>query len=136
MTDVDTSMDELPLEHVVRVAASATLREVAGLMEDAGVSCVLVGVRPLAVVTEHDLAGALAAGLSAVSPVSQVATRSPVYATGRTTVLEATALMIDRGIRHLVVVDELGEPRGVLPLLTATRCLLDASVPLRLWSWR
>ena len=132
MTDVDTLIVTLPLDKPVRVAGSATLREVAALMEDAHTSCVLVGANG-AVVTEHDLAGALAAGLGPDSPVEQVATKVPVWATPSTTLLDALAMMVEHGVRHLLVLGAHLEPYGVLSLSTATDSFLNVTTPLELW---
>jgi len=101
---------------------------VAGVMEDTGLSCLLVGSGPPRVVTEHDLAGAVAEGLPGDTPVAQLATREPVWATTSTTVRDAVGLMTGNGIRHLVVLGPSGEVAGVISLLDATRCLLDAGV--------
>jgi len=132
MTDVDTTIGTLPLDAPLRVAVGATLREVAGLMEDTRTSCVLVGANR-GLVTEHDLAGALAAGLGADAPVEQVTTKAPVWATTSTTLLDAITMMVDNGIRHLLVLTAQGEPKGVLSLAVATELLLDLTTPLEMW---
>jgi len=132
MPDVDTMIDALPLEQALHVARGATLREVAGLMQDAKVSCVLVGEHH-GLVTEHDLAGALAAGLGPDSAVGQVTTSTPVWATTSTTLLDAIIMMVEHRIRHLVVLSAQGEPLGVLSLATATELLLDVTTPLQMW---
>ena len=119
------ALGDLDLRPPLRVARDATLRAVAGAMEDAGVSCVLVGTSPPWVVTEHDLAGALAAGMPADAPVEQVATRTPVWATPTSTLLDALGMMVKHGIRHLLVISAAGEPEGILGLPEATRLLLE-----------
>jgi CBS domain-containing protein len=103
MTDVDTMIGEISLDKPIRVPGGATLREMAGTMEDAHTTCALVGVSPPRLVTDHDLAGAVAAGLGADAPVEQVATKSPVWATTSTTLRDAVAMMVNHGIRHLLV---------------------------------
>ncbi len=120
-------LSELELQAAVQLAPSSTLREVAGAMEDAHVSCVLLATSPPWIVTEHDLAGALAAGMTAESSVSQVATKAPVWATTSTTLEEAVSMMIDHGIRHLVVITPDGKPKGVLSINEAIRMLLQQS---------
>jgi CBS domain-containing protein len=132
VTDVDSLIDALPLDRPLRVAGSATLREVAGMMDDADASCVLVGANR-GLVTEHDLAGALAAGLSPDSAVEQVATKAPVWATTATTLLDAVTMMVEHGIRHLLVLSPQGEACGVLSLSTAMRVFLDVTTPLQAW---
>ena len=131
MTDVDSMIGEVPLDKPLRVSGSASLREVAGTMEDAHTSCVLVGANPPRIVTDHDLAGALAAGLGAQASVEQIATKAPVWATTSTTVRDAASMMINHGIRHLLVLTPRGEAQGMLTLATATRLLLDATSPLQ-----
>ena len=119
------ALGDLDLQPPLRVARDATLRAVAGAMEDAGISCVLVGTSPPWVVTEHDLAGALAAGMQADATVDQVATRTPVWATPTSTLLDALGMMVTHGIRHLLVISAAGEPEGILGLPEATRLLLE-----------
>ena len=119
------AIGDLDLQPPLRVARDATLRAVAGAMEDAGISCVLVGTSPPWVVTEHDLAGALAAGMPADATVDQVATRTPVWATPTSTLLDALGMMVTHGIRHLLVISAAGEPEGILGLPEATRLLLE-----------
>lgn len=121
------TLDELPLRHPVRVPSSATVREVAGTMEDLHVSCVLVGTAPTSLVTEYDLAGALAAGLDANAAVNQVATRDPLWASTGTTLVDAVGMMTGAGVRHLLVLSPDGTERGVLSLTEATRALLGAA---------
>ena len=118
-------LGDLELSPPLRVPRSATLREVAGAMEDAGISCVLVGTGQSWIVTEHDLAGALAAGMRSDSPVDQVATRTPVWATTSSTLVDSLGMMVGHGIRHLLVISPDGEPVGVLALGDATRLLLE-----------
>jgi CBS domain-containing protein len=132
VTEVDMTIDALPLAQPLRVAQSTTLREVASIMEDMRLSCVLVGPgRHL--VTEHDLAGGLAAGLMADSSVDQVATRMPIWATSSSTLLDAIEMMVKHGIRHLLVLAADGTALGVLSLSTATEALLNVTTPLDTW---
>lgn len=117
------TLSAMALEAPARLPASASLREVAALMEDRKLSCVLVGPG-ISVVTEHDLAGALAAGLHPSAPVGQVSTNEAVRVTADTTLHEAVGTMGACGIRHLVVLSPGGEVQGVLSLAQATRVLL------------
>jgi len=131
MAATEQRIGEVELDPPLRLPAEATLRAAAGVMEDAGLSCVLVGTGPPRVVTDHDLASAVAAGLPPDAPVTQVATREPVWATTSTTVRDAIGLMTGNGIRHLVVLSPSGEVVGILSLLEATQLLLDAAAPLQ-----
>ncbi len=120
----------LALDPPVRLAEDTTVAGAAQAMEDAGLSCVLIGGGAPRLVTDHDLALAVAAGVAPGAPVMQVATREPVWATMSTTVADAAALMTGNGIRHLVVIAPDGEVAGILSLLAATRALLEWASPL------
>ena len=122
-------LSALGLRPPARVGRDATVRTVAAAMEDGAVSAVLVGADPGWLVTEHDLIGALAAGLAPDAPAEQVATRTPVLATTTTTVSEAAALMTRHGVRHLVVTTAAGEPVGLVSALDVIRHLVDRTGP-------
>jgi CBS domain-containing protein len=125
---INPTLSQVPLSAIQRVSAGATLREVAATMADHRVSSVLVGNESL-IVTEHDLAGALAAGIDPVSPVGQLSSTRPVWATTDSTLLDAVDLMVTNGIRHLIVRSPAGEVHAVLPLETATEILLGKPPP-------
>jgi signal-transduction protein with cAMP-binding, CBS, and nucleotidyltransferase domain len=129
MTDLDTIIGTASLDKPIRVASSSTLREVASRMEDSGVSCLLVGMSTAWLVTDHDLAGALAAGLDAEAPVEEIVVKTPVWATESTSLVDAVNMMINHGIRHLLVLAATGETLGVLSLATATKLLVDRREP-------
>ncbi|HVA42363.1 MAG TPA: pyridoxamine 5'-phosphate oxidase family protein [Acidimicrobiales bacterium] len=104
-----------------------TLREAAALMEDHMVSCIPVGQHsPPWIVTEHDLAGALCAGMGPDEPAEPLATRAPVWATPTTTVHGAVEAMVHHGVRHLVVLGTDGRLAGILSLPRAVSALLGA----------
>lgn len=114
--DVHTSLSQAELRPPVTVARDATVREVAAAMEDHDVSCVLVGEDPSWLVTERDLVGGLAAGMTADASIGQLSSRAPVWASPGTHVVDALRMMAEHRIRHLVVVDEGGLAVGVLSI--------------------
>jgi CBS domain-containing protein len=100
-----TRLDALPLRPVVTVVRETPLDHVARVMRAHDVSAVIVGEpgEPVAIVTERDLAQALADGRPSSDPVVAVASRDPITVRHRATVLEAAAVMLREGVRHLVV---------------------------------
>jgi len=105
----------------------ASLREAAAIMEDRAVSCIPVGQHsPPWILTEHDLAGALCAGMGPDEPAAPLATKAPVWATPTTTIHGAVESMIHHGIRHLVVLGTDGRLTGILSLPRAVSVLLGA----------
>jgi signal-transduction protein with cAMP-binding, CBS, and nucleotidyltransferase domain len=112
----------------VHVERDATLLTASQIMQSTNVSALLVGKHADAIVTERDLARALANGRHPDDPVETIATFHPVTVTGRISVIEAAALMLNDEIRHLVI--DLGEgSMGVLSLRAVMAALLQASDP-------
>jgi len=109
----------------VRVRAGTTIRGAAAAMEAEQVSAVVLGDHPTWLVSEHDLVGGLAAGLSPDSAAADVATRTPLWATTTTTVEDAVALMAKHCLEHLLVITAEGELVGVLSRREALRLLVQ-----------
>ena len=110
-------MGDLVTREPVTTTPAASVRDAAGAMSAAGVSCVLV-VEHLAlvgIVTDRDLRNrVLAADLPTVSPVRSVMTPDPVTLSADALAFEALLEMVSRDIHHLPVVDETGRPVGLV----------------------
>lgn len=113
----------------VGIGRDATLRQAAQTMEQEQVSSVLLGDHPWWVVSEHDVVGALAAGLDPEDPAADVATRTPLWATTTTTLADAAAMIARHSVQHLVVIAADGEPVGVLSRREVLRQLLADRAP-------
>lgn len=108
----------------------ATVREAAEVMRDAHVSAVLIGTGT-GILTERDLARAVADGVDDAAPVTVLATPRPVTVPGTTTVLQAAARMLDLELRHLVV-DMGSGGLGIVSLRDIAAVLLQEADP-ELW---
>jgi signal-transduction protein with cAMP-binding, CBS, and nucleotidyltransferase domain len=104
-TSAVTRLDELPLRPVVTVVPDAPLDQVARVMRAHNVSALVVGHAgdPVAIVTERDLTQALADGCPPGERVVAVASPSPLTVAHDASVIEAATLMLNEGLRHLVV---------------------------------
>lgn len=122
-----TMLGNLELPQPVQVPHAATLAEVATTLTDRHVSAVLVGTHPVWLVTEHDIAGALAAGLDPEASVDHIANRTPRWITTGSTVRDAVDMMVQRHVRELLVISPEGAVVGILPLALAARILLSRS---------
>jgi CBS domain-containing protein len=94
----------------------ATLHEVADAMAAAGVGALVVGDldQPSGIVTERDLAGALAARLDpATTRAGDIAHTSLVWCDAEATVAEVATEMMTAYVRH-VLVEEDGRLVGVV----------------------
>lgn len=113
----------------VVVRGDMDLHAAAGVMELERVSAVLVE-EPAGIVTERDLARALAHGVSAGAPVATVMTPRPLTVPASTPIVEAAALMLNEEVRHLVI--ERDGRRGVVSLRDVAAVLLQSATP-QLW---
>ncbi len=101
----------------VRCQPDATVGEMARRMTELGTNSAVVdlGERGFGIVTDRDLRSRIvAAGLDFGAPVSAVMTVPVVTVPPERLAGEAMFEMLERGIRHLVVVDEEGELVGVV----------------------
>jgi CBS domain-containing protein len=107
-----------------------SLSDTAAALRAREVSAAVVGEAgaPVAVVSERDITRAVAEGRDPATPVCDVATGDPVTVDRSTTVLDAAAVMLRLGVRHLVVAERqrvvgLVSMRDLLAaLVTAATC--------------
>ena len=107
---------------VARVAADATVADVAMAMADIDVGAVVVGdnQRPAALVSERDVVRVVAAGKNpAAVPAAEVASTKLVWCDAEATVDHVATRMMDRYIRHILV-----ERDGALVGIVSARDLL------------
>jgi len=111
----------------VWVDETISVGDVARVMRDAGVSSALV--RPAgAIVTERDVARAVAAGVEMEGPVLPLATRHPLRVASDMAIVDAAALMLNEEVRHLVV-DFPNGAVGVISLRDIAAVLLQTANP-------
>jgi signal-transduction protein with cAMP-binding, CBS, and nucleotidyltransferase domain len=100
-----TPLGELELMPAPAVAQDPTLREVAGLMVASGGSAVLVD-HAHAIVTERDVVRAIARGAADNQVAVKYATSDPLLVFDSCRAIDALAIMLDHGVRNLMVVSE------------------------------
>ena len=120
----------LVVRPAVVVPPDATLREVAAALRAANVSSALVGGRG-AIVTERDLTRAWADGAEGHEVVVEWASDHPEVVAAGMPIVEAAALMLNREVRHLIVLMDDGGA-GVVSLRSVMAVLLQAVKP-ELW---
>ena len=107
---------------VARVAADATIADVAKALVAADVGAIVVGddERPAALVSERDVVRVVAAGKDpAAVPALDVASTKLVWCDAEATVDQVAARMMDHYIRHVLV-----ERDGTLAGIVSARDLL------------
>lgn len=116
------AIDTLIGANVVRVAADATVADVARMIAEKNVGAVVVGTegRPAALLSERDVVRVVAAGRDPASVAArEVASTGLVWCEADDTVEEAAIRMTDREIRHLLV-----ERDGAVAGIVSARDLL------------
>jgi CBS domain-containing protein len=119
VADVADILDEKGHD-VLRIEASATVFEAIERMVESNVGSLLVtdGGRLRGIVTERDYLRrvALEGRTERETPVGEIMSAPLVYVTPETTVEECMAVMTERRIRHLPVLDESREVIGVVSI--------------------
>jgi signal-transduction protein with cAMP-binding, CBS, and nucleotidyltransferase domain len=131
---VGTPLGRLALPEVTIVSESDSLATVAAAFERDGSSCALLAEGPLRVVTERDMTLAWAQNRLADDPCASVATEHPYWVASTTSVGQAAPMMLDLGIRHLIVVDSGGVPCAVVSMPELLAILVQAQEPSALYA--
>ena len=112
---------DLCSSELISVPRSATIIEAAILMREKHVGSVVVmgdslPPRAVGIITDRDIVIKVVAFAKqqAILSVEQVMSKELVVSPGTFGVFEAMELMRDRGVRRLLVLNEAGEPRGVV----------------------
>jgi signal-transduction protein with cAMP-binding, CBS, and nucleotidyltransferase domain len=105
----------------VTISSNATIRQAAEVFarEKIGLLVVAPSVSPVkaeAVISERDVVRAVAKGTSLSSPLEAIATRKLISVKRSDRPSKAVKLMMDNGIRHLVVENDDGTLFGVLSI--------------------
>jgi CBS domain-containing protein len=102
---VVTRLSELKLGPAVTVTPDLRIDQVARIMRAHDVSALVVGEpgEPVSIVTESDLAQAMADGRPVTDPVATIASDNPVTISHDATVMDAATLMLRERLRHLIV---------------------------------
>jgi CBS domain-containing protein len=130
-----TVLQSVARRDVLSLGPQASVRDAACAMTRANCGSVLVidGAGTMqGILTERDLmTRVLAKGLDAdATPVTQVMTRSPRCVGPGTKVADAVLIMIERGFRHLPVVDDGGRVLGVFSARDALPREMNTAVDL------
>lgn len=105
---------------VVSVSVSATIREAAAKMAAYGVGAlpVLATDRPMGILTDRDIVmralAAIASGFDLETRVGDIMSPDVLMCFDDQDVTEAAALMGERQVRRLLVIDRSGAPVGIL----------------------
>jgi CBS domain-containing protein len=118
---------------LITIDGDATLRQAAQLLHDHDIGAVAVveGTQLVGVLSERDLARALARGAASdTDTVASWMSGAPITARPDDPVLDVALQMLEEGVRHLPLVDAYGKPHGMISLRDIQRpLLLQAMTP-------
>jgi CBS domain-containing protein len=104
---------------VVTVSADAPIGEAARLMHDKNIGAIVVaeGTRPRGIVTDRDIAIAVAVdGKRPSAHVGEIMHPNPTVIPEERGILDAVKLLAEHGVRRLPVVDAQGRLTGIIAL--------------------
>jgi CBS domain-containing protein len=113
---------------VFTVSPDQTLSDAGRQMIERGVgSAVVIDTdEPPGIITERDMLRAIADGVDFnLTKVSDYMVSKAVTVTDRWHVVDAAGTMMERGFRHLIVVDNEGKVTGIISIRDMVRGLLD-----------
>jgi len=125
--------------HILSLPPEANLQQAVELMEDHHDNCVVVteNQRPVGIVTERDLVRLYAEQDGGVVHTLDEVMTSPVRTVpSDTTVTEAAELMLDTGMRHLVVINSSDDLVGLVSEHDLTQIMMLGSLDVQLESER
>ncbi len=124
---------------VLSLPPEANLQQAMELMEDHHDNCVVVteNQRPVGIITERDLVRLFAGTHNGIVPRLGEVMTSPVRSVCTdTTVTEAAELMLETGMRHLVVTNTAGDLAGLVSEHDLTQIMMLGSLDAQLESER
>jgi CBS domain-containing protein len=115
-------------QEILSIGPELTLSEAARRMWDRRAGSALVeakGEKP-AIVTERDLLRAFADGVDlTTTQVNAYMTPDAVTVTANWHVVDVARTMIERGFRHVIMLDDVGQVVGVLSIRDVVRAMLE-----------
>ncbi|MGH2700994.1 MAG: CBS domain-containing protein [Actinomycetota bacterium] len=122
------NIGSLATTQVLIVGPRHTLAQAARMMFErrSGSALVTDDMEGPGIITERDLLRAVAEGVDLAStPVENYMTANAITASASWDAEKAARLMLERGFRHLVVIDDRGRIEGILSIRDLIKALLD-----------
>ncbi|MHB8511944.1 MAG: CBS domain-containing protein [Actinomycetota bacterium] len=129
-----TAVRDIMKTDVLEIEMASTLQEAAQSMREHNVSSVIVTEhgRLVGIMTERDHVVAMADGVDAsVAHVRDYMTPNPVSALPDSSIEDATQVMLDKGFRHLPVIDKDQKLVGVVSIRDLARAGIHVPVILK-----
>ncbi len=121
--------DIMRKDKLVKVEPTSSIKDAIRLMSMENVGSVLVfeGKRLVGIFTERDLVHYLASGGSLDDKIEDAMTKEVITLKETESAWKAATIMIEKGIRHLPVIDEKGNVVGIVSIRDALRMVIAGS---------
>ncbi|BFI76122.1 CBS domain-containing protein [Sulfurisphaera ohwakuensis] len=112
---------------VISVTKDAKLSDIAKVMTEKNIGSVIVvdGNKPVGIITERDIVKAIGKGKGLETKAEEFMTASLITIREDSPITGALALMRQFNIRHLPVVDDKGNLKGIISIRDITRAIDD-----------
>lgn len=112
---------------VVSVDKEAKLAEIAKIMTEKNIGSVIVveNNKPIGIITERDIVRAIGKGKGLETKAEEIMTKSLITIREDSPITGALALMRQFNIRHLPVIDDKGNLKGILSIRDVAKALDD-----------
>lgn len=112
---------------VITVEKSASIKDVAKVMTEKNIGSVIVveGSKPVGIITERDIVKAIGKGKDLNAKAEEIMTTSLITVREDSPITGALALMRQFNIRHLPVVDDKGNLKGILSIRDVAKAIDD-----------
>lgn len=112
----ETAISEIATALVLTTTAEATLKEAVSMIYQQHASCLVIveDLKPIGIITEQDLSRLTYSGFDPDKSVRVIMSTHLISVPGDMKFTEAQAVLSNRGVRHLVIVDDSGRLTGVV----------------------
>jgi CBS domain-containing protein len=131
---MDTFVKDMMKKQIVSIDASLTVKEAAKMMEDTGVSCLVITKKnvPVGILTERDFVTRITSlDKSSSTPVQNVMSLPLITVSPNDTARKLAELMKEKKIHKIPVIEE----NQLVGIVTATdlirKCIIDSDLDLR-----
>lgn len=123
----EETVKEYMKNQVISIPKDTPLSEVAKIMTDKSIGSVIVvdGNKPVGIITERDIVKAIGKGKDLKAKAEEIMTASLITIREDSPITGALALMRQFNIRHLPVIDDKGNLKGIISIRDITRAVDD-----------
>ncbi|BFH72746.1 CBS domain-containing protein [Sulfurisphaera javensis] len=123
----EETVKEYMKSQVISISKDTSLSEIAKIMTEKNIGSVIVvdGNKPVGIITERDIVKAIGKGKGLDAKAEEIMTASLITIREDSPITGALALMRQFNIRHLPVIDDKGNLKGIVSIRDIARAVDD-----------